>query len=154
MNLKIIQLGKDKDAWLSEGIAEYQKRLSPFCKLEVMQLPDVSVKDTGNSDLVIAKEGQLILSKLDSDDYVILLDERGEEKTSLEFSGFLTNLSDRRRLVFVIGGVFGTSQEVKQRANTCLSLSKFTFTHRMVRLILMEQIYRAMMIAGGRKYHV
>jgi 23S rRNA (pseudouridine1915-N3)-methyltransferase len=154
MNIRIIQLGKDKDAWLSEAIKEYTKRLSPFCKLEIMQLPDVSIKTAGSAEKVIAKESKLIEARLDNDDYVILLNEKGEEKTSLEFSGFLTNIYDSKRIVFVIGGVFGTGDNLMRRADTCLSLSRLTFTHRMARLILIEQIYRAMMIAGGRSYHV
>lgn len=154
MNFKIIQLGKDKDAWLSAAIKEYTKRLGPFCKLEILQLADVSIKNAGTAELVIAKESKLIADKLVADDFVVLLDEKGEEKTSLEFSQFLTNISDGKRIVFVIGGVYGTSDLIKQRANICLSLSRLTFTHRMARLILIEQIYRAMMIIGSRSYHV
>lgn len=154
MNIRIIQLGKDKDAWLSEAIREYTKRLGPFCKLEILQIPDVSIKTAGTPEKVIAKESKLIEARLDIDDYVILLNEKGEEKTSLEFSRFLTNIYESRRIVFVIGGVYGTGEDLTQRANTCLSLSRLTFTHRMARLILIEQIYRAMMIAGGRSYHI
>jgi len=154
MQIRIIQLGKDKDPWLREAIKEYVKRLGPFCRLEILQLPDVSIKKTGARDLVVQKESRNILEKLETDDFVVLLDEAGIEKTSLEFSRFLTNLSERRRIVFVIGGVYGTSDELKQRVHFCLSLSRLTFTHRMARLILIEQIYRAMMIANGRTYHV
>lgn len=154
MNLRIICLGKDKDAWLSTAIQEYTKRLGPLCKLEILQLADISIKNTGSSELVIQKESKLIGARLEADDYVILLDEKGEQKTSLEFSRFLTNISEGRRIVFVIGGVFGTSDELKRRADICFSLSSLTFTHRMARLILIEQIYRAMMIAGGRSYHI
>jgi 23S rRNA (pseudouridine1915-N3)-methyltransferase len=154
MNLRIIQLGKDKDAWLTEAIGEYRKRLSALCKLDILELPDVSIRQTGSSDIVVRKEADAILPRLDPDDYVILLDERGVQKTSLEFSAFLDSISDRKRIVFVIGGVYGTEERVRQRANVCLSLSPLTFTHRMVRLILTEQIYRALMIRSGRSYHV
>ncbi|HNQ43571.1 MAG TPA: 23S rRNA (pseudouridine(1915)-N(3))-methyltransferase RlmH [Candidatus Cloacimonadota bacterium] len=154
MNLRIIQLGKDKDAWLTEAIGEYRKRLSALCKLDILELPDVSIRQTGSSDIVVRKEADAILPRLDPDDYVILLDERGVQKTSLEFSAFLDSISDRKRIVFVIGGVYGTDERVRQRANVCLSLSPLTFTHRMVRLILTEQIYRALMIRSGRSYHV
>jgi 23S rRNA (pseudouridine1915-N3)-methyltransferase len=154
MNIRIIVLGKDKDLWLTEAIREYLKRLKPFCRLDILQIPDVSIKQTGSQELVIQKESAAIMNKIDADDYVILLDEQGMEKSSLEFSRFLTNLSDRQRIVFVIGGVYGTSDKLKAKTHSCLSLSQLTFTHRMARLILIEQIYRAMMISSGRSYHV
>jgi len=154
MNLKIIWLGKNKDAWISDAIKEYSKRLGHFTKLEIVQLADVSIKIAGTSEAVIAKESKLIEAKLCADDYVVVLDELGEEKTSLEFSRFLINISEGKRVVFVIGGVFGISDEIKNRADICLSLSRLTFTHRMARVILIEQIYRAMMIAGGKNYHI
>lgn len=154
MNIRIIQLGKDKDSWLQEAVQEYLKRLKPFCKLEILQLPDISVKETGNSEVVKTKEGRAVLKKIEPTDHVVLLDERGQQKSSLEFSRFLTNISDVKRIVFVIGGVFGSSNELKDFANDCLSLSSMTFTHRMTRLILIEQVYRAMMINSGRQYHI
>ena len=154
MNIRIIQLGKDKDSWLKEAIAEYQKRLRPFCKLEILELADVSIRDAGTTEQVIDREAKAVLAKIDPSDYLILLDEKGSQKSSLEFSGFLTSISGMKRIVFIIGGVFGSSDKLKQSADTCLSLSRMTFTHRMSRLILIEQIYRAMMIQNGRQYHV
>ena len=109
MNLRIIQIGKTKDAWLSEGIDEYLKRLAPFANVEVIELPDVSIKTAGSAETVKDKEAVIILRRLEKDDYVILLDEQGRQKSSLEFSDYLFSLSDRRVLVFVIGGVFGVS---------------------------------------------
>lgn len=85
---------------------------------------------------------------------MVLLDEKGETKSSLEFSRYLTNISIGKRIVFVIGGVYGSSDELKASADACLSLSRLTFTHRISRLILIEQIYRAMMIINGRQYHI
>ncbi|MCB5278533.1 MAG: 23S rRNA (pseudouridine(1915)-N(3))-methyltransferase RlmH [Candidatus Cloacimonetes bacterium] len=154
MNIKIIQLGKDKDNWLKEAIAEYTKRLQPFCKLEIYQLQDVSIKDTGNVNAVIEQEAQLVLAKIKPTDFMILLDEKGTEKTSLEFAEFLISISYIKHIVFVIGGVYGSSVLLKKSAKLCLSLSRLTFTHRMSRLILIEQIYRAMMISHGRRYHI
>ena len=153
MNLRIIQIGKTKDAWLSEGIDEYLKRLAPFANVEVIELPDVSIKTAGSAETVKDKEAVIILRRLEKDDYVILLDEQGRQKSSLEFSDYLFSLSDRRVLVFVIGGVFGVSKAVKDRADCCLALSRLTFTHRMARLVLCEQLYRAMMIKANRSYH-
>ncbi|MCK9556694.1 MAG: 23S rRNA (pseudouridine(1915)-N(3))-methyltransferase RlmH [Candidatus Cloacimonetes bacterium] len=154
MKIRIIQLGKDKDSWLTVAISEYLKRIKPYCKLDIVQLPDVSIKETGNKDLVIKKEGQEVLSRIETGDYLVLLDEKGTMKTSLDFSQFLTNISIGKRIVFVIGGVYGSSDELKASADVCLSLSSLTFTHRIARLVLIEQIYRAMMIKNGRQYHI
>jgi 23S rRNA (pseudouridine1915-N3)-methyltransferase len=154
MKLRIIQLGKDKDSWLTEAVNEYKKRLKPFCDFDIVELPDVSIKNTGSREVVIQKESSAILEKIETDDLLVLLNERGEQKTSLEFSSFLANLSCRKRVVFVIGGVYGTGKEVNARADFILGLSKLTFTHRITRLILVEQIYRAMMISAGRNYHI
>jgi len=154
MNLVLIQFGKTKDRWLQEGIDEYLKRLGPYHKLQTIELPDFSLRTSQNSEEVRVKEAELALKQIGEDDYLVLLDEAGQLKSSLEFSSFLTNLSFKRRVLFLIGGVFGTQDKLKARANATLSLSPLTFTHRMARLILMEQIYRATMIAQGRSYHI
>lgn len=154
MKISIIQVGKTKDHWLNEGIAEYLKRLSTFVSIDVIELPDVSLKVTDSSTIVKAREAQTILRRITQEDYVVLLDENGMEKTSLEFAEFLVNISERKNVVFVIGGVFGVDETVKNRADIRLALSKFTFTHRMARLILCEQLYRAMMINSNRPYHI
>ena len=137
-----------------EAIIEYTNRLKHNCKLDIVQLSDVSITHAGYADLVIKKEGQAVLSRIEAEDYVVLLDEKGETKSSLEFSRYLTNISIGKRIVFVIGGVYGSSDELKASADACLSLSRLTFTHRISRLILIEQIYRAMMIINGRQYHI
>lgn len=154
MKISIIQIGKTKDEWLSEGIAEYVKRLSAFTKLEILELQDESLKICGNPDKVKEKEALSILKRIKKDDYMILLDEKGKMKTTLEFSDFLINISETKNPVFVIGGVFGVASSVLERANSCIALSKLTFTHRMARLILCEQIYRAYMIKANRSYHI
>lgn len=154
MNLVLIQIGKTKDRWLQEGIDEYLKRLGPFHNLRVVELPDHSLRTSQNSEVVRAREAETVLKQLGEDDYLVLLDEGGMLKTSLEFSHFLSSLSDKRRVVFLIGGVYGAHASLKARANAILSLSPLTFTHRMARLILIEQIYRATMIANSRSYHI
>lgn len=153
MNLRIIQIGKTKEPWIKAGVDEYLKRLQAFVKLEVLELSDTSLKIAGSAAAVKAREAITILHKIEVDDYVILLDERGVDKTSLEFSGFLTNISDRKRVTFVIGGVYGTDPSLQQRADVIMRLSAMTFTHQMARLVLVEQLYRAMMISAGRSYH-
>ncbi|MDP2172492.1 MAG: 23S rRNA (pseudouridine(1915)-N(3))-methyltransferase RlmH [Candidatus Cloacimonadaceae bacterium] len=154
MNLRIYQIGKTKEDWLKAGIDEYLKRLGAFLKVEIIELPDVSLKSTGCADIVKARETQNVLKRISPDEYLILLDESGVQKSSLEFSRYLTNLYERKSVVFVIGGVFGTDNALKQRADLILSLSAMTFTHQMVRLVLIEQIYRAMMISHNRNYHI
>lgn len=154
MNLVLIQFGKTKDRWLQEGIDEYLKRLGPYHNLRVVELADHSLRTAQNSEVVRAREAEAALRQIGEDDYLVLLDEAGRQKTSLEFSHFLTSLSDKRRVIFLIGGVFGAHASLKARANEVLSLSPLTFTHRMARLILIEQLYRATMIAQGRSYHI
>lgn len=154
MNLALIQIGKTKDRWLQEGIDEYLKRLSPYHKIKVIELADASLKTSADATAVRAKEAELVWKQLEPQDYLVALDEAGRLKSSLEFSQFLANLSDRKRVVFLIGGVYGLDSLLKAGADELLSLSPLTFTHRMARLILVEQIYRATMIAQGRSYHV
>ena len=154
MTLRIIQFGKTRDAWLQEGINEYLKRLAPFIKVEVRELRDHSLKNTSGPEEVKSLEAVSCLKHISRDDCLVLLDERGVVKTSLEFSTFLNTLSSEKTVVFVIGGVFGTGKSLKERADYTLSLSPMTFTHRMARLILVEQLYRAVMINSGRSYHV
>lgn len=154
MKITIIQIGKTKDAWLNEGIKEYLKRLSAFVSMDVIELPDESIKHAGNPTAVKEREAETVLKRIGRDDYVVLLDELGAQKTSLEFADFLISLSEKRTVVFIIGGVFGVADSIKNRADVTLALSKLTFTHRMARLILCEQIYRAMMIKSNRSYHV
>lgn len=153
MNLRILQIGKTKETWLKQGIGEYLKRLAPLIKLEIVEIADASIKQAANSSEVKSREALSCLKRISPDDYVILLDEHGVEKTSLEFSAFLTNLSDKKYVDFVIGGVFGVDDLLRKRADEFISLSTMTFTHQMVRLILVEQIYRALMIQNNRNYH-
>ena len=153
MKLTLLQIGKTKDKWLEEGIAEYRKRISAFAKLELIELPDESIKHSGNAESVKAKEAVTILKYLKPEDYVILLDEKGSPKNSLEFADFLLSLSDKSKIVFVIGGVFGVDASIRERANFTMALSSLTFTHRLARLVLCEQIYRALTIINNRNYH-
>lgn len=153
MNLRVIQFGRTKEDWLKEAIAEYLKRLRPMMSLDIVELPDTSISKAGTVEKVKSAEATTCLSRISDDDFVVVLDEHGEQKTSLEFSSFLTSLSDKRNVVFVIGGVYGLDGIVLKRANSCFSLSPLTFTHQMARLILLEQIYRALMIKSNRKYH-
>lgn len=153
MKIKILQIGKTKEKWIQQGIQMYLTRLEPYLKIEVEEIPSVSILNADSQDMVKAKEASKCLKRINSDDYVILLDEEGEEQTSLEFANFLANLSGNKKIVFIIGGAYGTHQSIKEISNYSLKLSAMTFTHEMVRLILLEQLYRAEMINHNRPYH-
>ena len=155
MKIKLILVGKTNATYLIEGEKEYEKRLKYYCKLEELLIPDIK-KGGKLSEMDLKKrEGSLILSKLDNSDYMILLDDKGKGFSSTEFAALIQQkmISSVKTLVFVVGGAFGFSDEVYQRANAKLSLSKMTFSHQMVRLIFKEQLYRAFSILKGEKYH-
>lgn len=154
MKIELRVVGKTAFKYLDEGISEYQKRLKHYTAFEISILPDIKNTPLSNEALK-QKEGELILSKLAKDDCLILLDENGKQMTSVEFSQFIENhqLSATKKIVFQIGGAFGFSEGVYQRANFKLSLSKLTFSHQMIRLFFVEQLYRAFTIIRGEKYH-
>ena len=158
MKIKIIAVGKIKENYLKEGINEYLVRLSPYAKTEIVEVSDSKVKDNPNeSDIlkVINEEGERILSKIKSGEYVISLDLNKKEFDSIEFSKFIESklVEGGSSITFVIGGSYGLSQKVKDRANYSISLSKMTFLHQMTRLILLEQIYRSFKILNNGTYH-
>lgn len=142
MLIKIIAVGKIKDRGLQTKITEFTKWISRYAKLEIVELRDSNVE----------KEGAAILKSLGKDKaFVFCLSEEGKEFTSNKFSQKLAGID--QKLVFIIGGPFGLDPEVKQRADCLFSLSQMTFTHEMARLFLLEQVYRAIDIARGGKYH-
>ena len=155
MKIKLILIGKTKSKFLLDGENEYQKRLKHYCKFSELIISDIKNAGKLSKKELIEKEGSLILASIKSSDYVILLDDKGITLSSIEFSELLNKkmVSSTNELVFVVGGAFGFSESVYQRANTQLSLSKMTFSHQMVRLIFKEQLYRAFTILKGEKYH-
>ena len=158
MKIKIIAVGKIKENYLKEGIGEYLTRLSPYAKTEIIEVMDSKVKDNPNeSDIlkVINEEGERILSKIKQGEYVINLDLNKKEFDSVEFSKFINDkmVEGGASITFVIGGSYGLSNKVKERANYSISLSKMTFLHQMTRLILLEQIYRSFKILNNETYH-
>ena len=155
MKIRLMVVGKTSAAYLKTGESDYEERLKHYCKFEELIIPPI--KNGGklsNKDLKI-KEGELILKNIDPMDQLVLLDEKGKSFSSADFSNFLNQklLSSTKRLVFVIGGAFGFSEEVYKRADSKISLSKMTFSHQMIRLIFKEQLYRAFTILKGQKYH-
>lgn len=155
MKLQLIAVGKMNDAPLVEAVNKYLKRLKHYIPFEYITLPDVKTTRAMTGQRQKETEGATILSAVDPRDFVILLDERGKELTSREFAAYIDRrtLSLAGNLVFVIGGPYGFSDAVYGRANDKLSLSRMTFSHEMVRLFFVEQVYRAMTILRGEPYH-
>ena len=155
MNLELIVIGKTDSKEIEALLALYAKRINFYCRFAITVLPDV--KNTKNLSVKQQRtaEGENILRQLGDGDYVVLLDERGDEYRSIEFAYWLRKrmASGIRRLVMVIGGPYGFSDEVYARADAKLSLSKMTFSHQIVRAIFAEQIYRAFTILNNEPYH-
>jgi len=148
-------IGKTDSEYLKAGLAVYCNRLVHYVPFEFVVLGDVKNGGTMARDILRQKEGELILSKLNKEDMLILLDEHGFEFDSVQFASFLENKMSGgvKKIVFQIGGAYGFSEEVRNRANFSLSLSKMTFSHQMVRLFFCEQLYRAFTIIKKEKYH-
>jgi 23S rRNA (pseudouridine1915-N3)-methyltransferase len=155
VKILLLQIDKTQDSYLHQGIDIYTKRLSNYTAFEVstINVPK-NIRQRSFAEQKV-EESRLILKCLLPEDYLILLDEGGKEYGSVEFSRFLSQKQNAsiKRLVFLIGGPFGFDQSVYKRANTQLSLSKMTFSHQMVRLFFVEQLYRAFTILKGEKYH-
>jgi 23S rRNA (pseudouridine1915-N3)-methyltransferase len=155
MKFVLINIGKTIDIHLSSLQEQYQNRLKHYLSFEVVNIPELKNTKNLSASEQAAKESELILKKLEVGDNVILLDERGTEFSSPEFADFLSkkmHLSNKR-IVFVTGGAYGFSEDLYRRANDMVSLSRMTFSHQMVRLIFVEQLYRAMTILKGEPYH-
>ena len=155
MNVKLITIGKTSVSFLIEGEAEYQKRLKHYMRFERIDLNDIKSSQKLSQNEVKKKEGTLLLSKIDANDLVVLLDERGAQMGSIQFAKWFEKktISGVRNVVFIIGGAFGFDQAVYERANEKVSLSNLTFSHQMIRLFFLEQLYRIASILKGEKYH-
>ena len=158
MNISVITVGKLKEKYLKQGIEEYVKRLSAYAKIDIIEIPDEKAPET-LSDMemlqVKAKEGERILAKISDDTHVIALAIEGKMKSSEELADTIDKLATygKSKVAFVIGGSLGLSKDVMKRANDTLSFSKMTFPHQLMRLILVEQIYRAFRINRGEPCH-
>lgn len=155
MKIELWVVGKTDDGYLQTGLDDYQKRLQRYTAYEQITLPNLKNRKKLTTDQIKHQEGELILSKLQKSDYLILLDERGKSFTSLQFAQYIERWSAQghKRLVFLIGGAYGFSPAVYAAAHTRLSLSAMTFSHQMVRLFFTEQLYRAYTILNGEPYH-
>lgn len=158
MHIQIIQVGKTKSAFVKEAEKEYLKRLEAFGKIEVTTLRESPIPESANKQLRDRSreaEGKAILEALPKSSYVIVLDETGRGFDSVEFANQLKKIRDFEggRITFVIGGPFGLSDHVKAKGNMMLSFSTFTFTHEIIRFLLLEQLFRAHTILANKTYH-
>jgi 23S rRNA (pseudouridine1915-N3)-methyltransferase len=158
VNITIITVGKLKEKYLKQGINEYLKRLGAYAKVDIIEVPDEKAPEQLSEvemEQVKNKEGERILAKINQDAHVIALAINGKMRTSEELANNLDKLATygKSKIVFVIGGSLGLSDSVMKRANETLSFSKMTFPHQLMRLVLVEQVYRAFRIIRGEPYH-
>ncbi|MFS7423355.1 23S rRNA (pseudouridine(1915)-N(3))-methyltransferase RlmH [Carnobacterium maltaromaticum] len=158
MNIKIITVGKLKEKYLKMGIDEYTKRLGAYCKIELIEVPDEKAPEKLSEAEMLQvkeKEGERILAKIPENAYVFALAIEGKQRTSEEFSKEIEQLGiqGKSNLVFVIGGSLGLSQAVMKCSNTPISFGKMTLPHQLMRLVLVEQVYRGFRIMKGEPYH-
>lgn len=154
MKTELIMVGKTVDKLYTKGISDYQERIGHYMPFNITVIPALKNTKSLSEDQQKQAEGELILRLIQPSDTVVLLDEHGAERTSMEMATWLTcKQQTARRLVFIIGGPYGFSADVYGRADEKISLSRMTFSHQMVRLIFVEQLYRACTIIRGESYH-
>jgi 23S rRNA (pseudouridine1915-N3)-methyltransferase len=155
MKITLIAIGKTDDTYIIEGINKYLKRIKHYIKFDIVVIPDIKKTKNLPEQEQKSKEAELFLKHLQSQDVVVLLDEKGTEISSTHFADFLNKkmIGSVQNLVFLIGGPYGFDASINKRANHKISLSRMTFSHQMVRLFFVEQIYRAYTILKGEPYH-
>ena len=155
MKITLLAVGKTDFPWIREGLGIYAARLNHYAPFSIVEIPELKNVSSLTKEQIKQKEGELILKNIKQDDDLILLDERGKSFTSVEWASELEGLitRSRRNVVFVIGGAYGFSADVYAMASSKISLSKMTFSHQMVRVIFVEQLYRAFTIMRGEPYH-
>ena len=160
MKIRILWVGKSKDSYIKAAIDEFITRIKPYSDVDVILIPDVKLSGTNNPGIVVQREGIRIAKYLNEKvnvynkpAYVICLDSQGEMLNSVAFAQLIFDKFQYNEILFIIGGVYGLSDEVKKRADKQVSLSKMTFTHQISRIILLEQLYRAFTIINKKKYH-
>jgi 23S rRNA (pseudouridine1915-N3)-methyltransferase len=155
MKITLLTIGKTEDKYLIEGIDIYLKRLKHYIPFRILEIPELKNTKSLSQEQQKIREGELIFKNIQSTDHIILLDENGKEFTSRGFSVYLNKkmVAGLQHLVFIIGGSYGFSNEVYERSNDKVSLSKMTLSHQMIRLFFAEQLYRACTILKGEPYH-
>ena len=158
MNIKIITVGKIKEKFYRDAILEYSKRLSSYCKLNIIEVNDEMTKENASVNevnIILRKEGERILKSINNNEYIIALAINGKKLDSIEFANKINDLGihSNSNICFIIGGSLGLSDDVLKKANMKLSFSDMTFPHQLMRVILLEQIYRAFRINNNEPYH-
>lgn len=155
MKVSLIVVGKTNSKYLIQGETEYFERLKHYVPIDYKVIPELKNTKKLSEDQQKIKEGELILNQISNKDFVVLLDDKGKTYSSVGFSKFFEKkmITGTKSVVFIVGGAYGFSDDVYKRSNDKLSLSKMTFSHQMVRLIFLEQVYRAMTIIKGEPYH-
>jgi len=155
MKATLIMIGKTEEDYIKKGISIFENRLKHYIPFETIVIPALKNSKNLTFEQQKEKEGELLLKQFSTEDYIVLLDENGEEFKSTGFANFFQKHmnASTKNLVFVIGGPFGFSQKIYQKANMKLSLSKMTFSHQMIRMLFIEQVYRAMTILRNEPYH-
>jgi 23S rRNA (pseudouridine1915-N3)-methyltransferase len=155
MKIALLQVGKTSEKYLTDGISDFEARVKKYSSFEILTIPDS--KGTRNMPVSEQKtrEGEKILNSLRNDDYIVILDDKGKEFSTRELATWLekTLMLQKRRIVFVTGGPWGFADEVFKKADMRLSLSRLTFSHQIVRLLFLEQLYRAFTVIKGEPYH-
>jgi len=154
MRISLLQTGKTRDRFIIEGVEEFRKRVVHYVPFSIETIPDLKNSRNMSMKEVQQKEGAMILKRIKPGDYLVLLDEGGKEFRSIGFAKHLNSLEGRvNHVIFLIGGPYGFSEELYKRGNEKLSLSRLTFSHQLIRLLFMEQLYRAFTILKGEPYH-
>lgn len=154
MHITLFTIGKLKDVFFGEAQLHFEKMLRPFCQLRIEELHDEPIRKNEPRKQILQREGERILKCISSDDPVVVLDETGKQYASARFAQWIEGYKDRGEHVqCIIGGPYGVSPEVKQRATAIISLSDLTFPHQLARIVFLEQLYRAFTILHGKPYH-
>ncbi len=153
MQIQIICIGKSKEKYFIEPFLEYKKRLSPYSSLEIIELASTPLSSSNNIEIVKEQEAQRIESKINPTWTLVVLSEEGQQMSSQQFAKKINEWQIKGNLQFVIGGTYGLSDTIKKKAHLLMSFSQMTFTHEMIRVFLIEQIYRSFMINSNKKYH-
>lgn len=153
MKLEILIVGKTTEKYIEEGIHLYLKRIKHYLPVSLNVV--MAATNSGNKGQALKKESDAILKKIHDKDFVVLLDERGKEFTSIELSGLMNKsmVNSVQKMIFIVGGPYGVSEMISSRANLVMSFSQFTLTHQMIRIFLVEQLYRSMTILNNEPYH-
>ena len=155
MKVELWQIGKTAFSYLEEGMKIYESRIGRYLPFSIDTLPDIKNAQNLSPELLKTREGEAVLARLKPGDYLALLDERGKAFTSVEWAHFLEKelMMPHKRMIYLIGGAYGFSPEVYERADAKIALSKMTFSHQMIRLFFLEQLYRGMSILRNEPYH-